>query len=74
MTLFPAIGAIAILILAFVLICAATVATFRCITGMIARCPHHKRLAYAAGALASFACIFVVGAAGFWGASAVLGW
>jgi hypothetical protein len=74
LTLYTAIGATAIFILAFVLICGATVATFRCLGGMIARCAHHMRLAYAAGALASFACIFVAGAAGFWGASAVLGW
>jgi hypothetical protein len=74
LTLFTAIGATTIFVLSFVLICAATVATFRCLGGMITRCAHHTRVAYAAGALASFACIFAVGAAGIWGASAVLGW
>jgi hypothetical protein len=74
LTLFPAFGAVAIMLLAFVLICTATVAMFRFLVNMATgRCAHRTRVAYFAGALASFAGIFVIGAAGLWGASALLG-
>jgi hypothetical protein len=74
LTLFVAIGAVAIMLIAFVLICTATVATFRFLVRMATdRCPHATRVAYAAAAVVSFAGIFVIGAAGLWGASALLG-
>ncbi len=74
MTLFTAFGAVAIMFIAFVLICTATVAMFRFLINMTTgRCAHGTRVAYLAGALASFAGIFAIGAAGLWGASALLG-
>jgi hypothetical protein len=74
LTLIPALGAAAIMLIAFVLICTATVAMFRFLINMATgRCAHGTRVVYLAGALASFAGIFAIGAAGLWGASALLG-
>jgi hypothetical protein len=74
LTLFTGIGAVAIMLIAFVLVCTATVATFRFLVNMVTgRCAHHTRVAYAAAAAASFAGIFAIGAVGLWGASALLG-
>lgn len=74
MTLFTAFGAVAIILIAFVLVCTATVAMFRFLVRMVTdRCAGHTRVAYAAAAMASFAGIFAIGAVGLWGASALLG-
>lgn len=74
MTLLPVLGAVAIVLIAFVLVCMATVSMFRFLVHMVAgKCAHGRRVACAAGAVASFAGIFVIGAAGLWGASALLG-